>query len=336
MNIFKKLLEFISDFNFRTILNFLFYAFLVVSILNFINYLYLSDLVNLQYILTTDQSMFVFLMFFILIYFSRLVLRYLNHTTEFSQDFMRTVTRKILQLEHLVNSNKDLIKETVAAGTLTDKQKNEIAGTLLETAKNVSIKDLTESAISEASEILVEHNLEELNTKFDNSLERMINEIDSLGRRGNLNLLIGILTTLSGFVIFYLLALHTVHKTPDFSLLNDFLPRFSLVLLIELFAYFFLGLYKTSLSEIKYFQNEITNIESRQIALQQALILGDKTTIKKLLESLSNTERNFILKKGETTLSQDAELMSVQNQKKLSDLIIKTVSKIKDSNSANT
>jgi len=41
-------------------------------------------------------------------------------------------------------------------------------------------------------------------------------------------------------------------------------------MLIELFAYFFLKLYKSDLSEIKYFQNELTNVEMRYAAVRLA------------------------------------------------------------------
>ncbi len=93
-------------------------------------------------------------------------------------------------------------------------------------------------------------------------------------------------------------------------------PTFSLVLFIELFAYFFLRLYREGLSEMKYYQNELTNIESKLIAVEIALIKEDNESLKLTLDILSQTERNFILKKGETTAGLEhskSELKYIQN-----------------------
>jgi hypothetical protein len=54
-------------------------------------------------------------------------------------------------------------------------------------------------------------------------------------------------------------------------LLTEFSPRLSLVIVVELFAYFFLGLYKSNLQEIKYFQRHST----RRWQLEMT-ILGSK------------------------------------------------------------
>jgi hypothetical protein len=72
---------------------------------------------------------------------------------------------------------------------------------------------------------------------------------------------------------------------------------------IEVFAYFFLRLYRYSIFEIKYFQNEITNARFKIIALEACSREGTKTTLDKMCLELVKTERNFVLKKGETTIS---------------------------------
>ena len=83
---------------------------------------------------------------------------------------------------------------------------------------------------------------------------------------------------------------------------ENFVPRLSFVVVIELFAYFFLQLYKSNLGDILYVQNEITNIQSRRIALTSSAGLGDRDSIKKTIEELAKTERNFLLKKGQSTV----------------------------------
>jgi hypothetical protein len=97
-------------------------------------------------------------------------------------------------------------------------------------------------------------------------------EISRLGRQANMNLVMGILTAVFGIG---LLAYYGTGFTSRIGKMNinalsipavfgtellSFLPRLSTVLLIELFAFFFLRLYRGSLAEIKYFQNEATNL----------------------------------------------------------------------------
>ena len=85
------------------------------------------------------------------------------------------------------------------------------------------------------------------------------------------------------------------------EIFRAYLPRLSIVVFVQLFGFFFLRLYRVSLSDIKYFQNEITNIQQRWLALKYAIINDDKESAKIIIDKLSATERNFIIKKSETT-----------------------------------
>lgn len=143
----------------------------------------------------------------------------------------------------------------------------------------------------------------ELESSLTMTLKRLENEVWALSRRGNLNLVLGIFTTISGLGIFTYSVFGGQNLTQDATVIASYyLPRLSLVILIEIFAYFFLNLYKSSLNDIKYFQNETTNIEAKHTALQFALILKEKKTLNTVLSSLATTERNFTLKKGESTV----------------------------------
>jgi hypothetical protein len=86
----------------------------------------------------------------------------------------------------------------------------------------------------------------------------------------------------------------------------------SLVVFIEIFAFFFLRLYRSSLDEVKYFQNELTNVEMRLVALEAALVLGHSGALDTTINQLARTERNSILKKGESTV--DLEKLRAENQ----------------------
>lgn len=143
----------------------------------------------------------------------------------------------------------------------------------------------------------------ELSKQFEDARSRLAQEVSALGRRGNLNLSLGIITTIVGLVFlgYFVFTSGDPAKQPvDFAI--HFLPRLTLVLFIEVFAYFFLRLYKSSLAEIKYFQNEVTNIEAKYIALKTSLNAGDAKMIGDVVGQLASTERNHVLEKGQTTV----------------------------------
>ena len=139
--------------------------------------------------------------------------------------------------------------------------------------------------------------------RFDESRFRLSKELEALSRRGNLNLALGALTTVIGIGLLGLSVFSEITEAKDWwAMASHFVPRLTLVVMIELFAYFFLSLYKTSLQEIKYFQNEITNVEAKQIALRAALSYGEQPLIADIAAKLAATERNHILSKDQTTV----------------------------------
>lgn len=143
----------------------------------------------------------------------------------------------------------------------------------------------------------------QLDSEMEQTRRRLNQEIKSLGFRGNLNLALGGLTTVSGLIILAVFITNVSAIEENIILfIIKFVPRLTLVIFIEIFAYFFLRLYKASLSEIKYFQNELTNVEQRNIALISALESEDKEIIKDVVAKIARTERNHVLEKGQTTI----------------------------------
>ena len=146
--------------------------------------------------------------------------------------------------------------------------------------------------------------------------ERLQQEVNALTRRGNLNLVIGTITTLAAVGLLGYIVLNTKDQTGEWAkLLPSYLLRLSLVVFVELFAFFFLRLYRSSLHEIKYFQNELTNVELRTLALNSAFASGNVDSVSHALSSLAQTERNFVLKKGETTTHLERIRMDIQGTK---------------------
>ena len=160
-------------------------------------------------------------------------------------------------------------------------------------------------------EILID--TQDLHTAFLKSEERLVNELKNIGKRANTNLIIGSIITIVGWgLLLWFVIDVSQQKLSGWLLLNAFIPRISIVILIEMFSYFFLNLYKDSIDRIKYYQNELTNIESRKIAIL-ACIAIDKDNVHKasVIERLLQVERNIVLKKNETTI--DIEKMKVDN-----------------------
>lgn len=185
-----------------------------------------------------------------------------------------------------------------------------------ETYQNIFEK--IEKKVSNLSQI------KEIESVFSRTLERLYNEIEALSRRGNLNLSLGILTTIIGLGIlgYFVLEIDSIPEDKT-AFIAHFIPRLSLVVLIEVFAYFFLKLYKSSLSEIKYFQNEMTNSEAKLAAIKCSIMISDTSATLQVIQVLSNTERNAILEKGQTTAEIEKFKMEQQNISSISEKVSK-------------
>lgn len=131
---------------------------------------------------------------------------------------------------------------------------------------------------------------------------RFLEEIASLGRKGNLNLVIGIATTGAAVTILAATVVSDFSAMSADQMLSFYAPRISLSVFIEIFSFFFLRLYKSVQSEIKYFQNELTNAEFKFVALQKAAIFGNEDSTSTVIKELVGIERNFKLGKDESTV----------------------------------
>lgn len=136
-------------------------------------------------------------------------------------------------------------------------------------------------------------------------------QLKSQSNRANFNLIAGALIAGVGFGA---LGWLTVFGYMDSGLTGNlekfavwYIPKLTFVIVIEAFSYFFLSLYRSGLGEVKFFQNEITNLESKIAAGYAAIGSGDQNLLRVAIERLANTERNFVLKKGERNVSEQFE-----------------------------
>jgi hypothetical protein len=176
----------------------------------------------------------------------------------------------------------------------------------------------------------------EIKATAKSTVERIRREITDLRLRSNVNLSIGMGITGLGLYLLWttvgLIDSSTLLKTlasegsdtnAKFvkNLVLPVVPRTMLVVFIEVFAYFFLRLYRVGLADMKYFQNELTNIESKLISVEYAVATDHSESLKASLESLAKTERNFILEKGQTTV----ELERAKSESELVRNVLKAI-----------
>lgn len=137
---------------------------------------------------------------------------------------------------------------------------------------------------------------------------RLRYEIKRLTRSANVNLAFGSVSTIAALCF---LGYEIFNQKSDFANLNQllsyYIPRISIVIFVEVFAFFFLKIYKANLADIKYFNNELTNIDMKLIGMQIAVQNKSKVDLKFTIDTLLNTERNFILKKDDSTIELERE-----------------------------
>lgn len=259
----------------------------------------------------------------IIIFFATLVFAVLLDDM-FAKDIITSLVLIIIIAAILVNSlnylenrnlrDKSIIK--ILLNNLLQSKENHIITDNDNSSKENILSKIQESKIADVLQIEDGKYIEIL-THIQNLKDRIDIQVSSLSRNGNLNLLIGLTATMIATILLVIFVFIETKPTDLKMLAFHYGTRFSIVIFVEIFALFFLRLYKTNLFEIKYFQNELTNIDCKIIALKTAIYLDDKTAIRAILKELSNTERNHLLKKGETTVELERVKMEKDESKQL-------------------
>jgi cell division protein FtsL len=122
----------------------------------------------------------------------------------------------------------------------------------------------------------------------------LLNHIDNQRRHANIQVVMGILATLVGIAV---LVAASLNKVGSISMSYS---QVIVAAVISIFVLFFLNQYQNTQQRIKFFQNELTNLNARIAAFQLAYLLDDdKSAIQMLLKDLISTERNFKMSKNE-------------------------------------
>lgn len=235
---------------------------------------------------------------------SLLLLHYLRVTSTRS-DVDLTLSRRELHeqrkaihdLYHVVHNltTQTQIAEK-ASSVWSDEEREKVVATLSESVTG-TLSDEFLKSIEEryGSAITSRLGQPELRDICDESKRRIQSEIDALTGRSNINLVIGVITTLLAVgLLAYIVLSDKLNSTEIGTVLLHFLPRLSIVIFIETFSFFFLRLYKSGLEDIKYYQNELTGIEARHIALEAAIGANVPSHAQSILSEFAKTDRNRV------------------------------------------
>lgn len=197
---------------------------------------------------------------------------------------------------------------------------------LKEKGANPKMKETTESSkevspvqMSDDKDVDDENTANEIKHTFLASEERIKIEIKNLKRRATINLSLGVSLSIAALLVFFFLVYNEKPDEDYQKVFLHFAPRVGLVVFVELLAYFFLKLYKSTLTSVQYYHNELTNIETRKIAAIVAIKHCKEDKIWQTVEYLLKVERNVLVKDKETTILM--EMLKLQSEKDNSDLL---------------
>jgi hypothetical protein len=161
------------------------------------------------------------------------------------------------------------------------------------------INDL-ESKFGESS--IEEKRWSSISRVFFEAQRRLLREIDALGRRGNVNLIVGVITTALAIGLLIYLVVGNPQKIDDLpSILVHYVPRLTLVIFVEVFSFFFLRLYRASLFEIRTYQEDLTRLAIQEVAVTSAWTISDKAARAVLSTSLIATSKAIPAKLEKTS-----------------------------------
>ena len=113
-------------------------------------------------------------------------------------------------------------------------------------------------------------------SQFDAAIARLQFELGAQTRRSNLNLVIGVLTTL---IAVGLLVYMVFGPAPNFSawtsIASHYIPRVTTVTFIEIFSFFFLRLYRSTLEELRTYHHDVTRLTLQRVAVEAAWTSSD-------------------------------------------------------------
>jgi hypothetical protein len=135
--------------------------------------------------------------------------------------------------------------------------------------------------------------MQRVRSVIEGSVARLRDEIAVTNRRGNLNLVIGAVITMTGAaVLVYGVMESNEIMTTWPAIVAHYVPRVTTIIFIEVFGFFFLRLYRAGLAEGKYYQNELTNLTLYGVAIETAVQPDLNEAEKRVVADLLQVDRN--------------------------------------------
>ncbi len=192
---------------------------------------------------------------------------------------------------------------------ITDDEKRQLFHEIVENVKS-EVGNQFETTFTPNPE---SYRYKEVKKNFERIQDRINSEINSLNRKSNVNLGIGVTTTFAAILILFYANYIMVDKefTDWQQFFFFFIPKVSIAIFLEIFSFYFLAIYKANLNEIKYYQNELSDIDFKNMVYQSAL-LTENYNVEELGNKLITSNRNSILKGDELTI--DLKRTQVENE----------------------
>lgn len=182
------------------------------------------------------------------------------YTGETTQSTIKSLKNEILELRGKVFQDKT----TDVSG---------IADLLLPSVQESILEKLQAKYSSEALDATRLSAVRNVYVSLENRLRL---EIDSLGLRGNINLTIGVFTTLFAVAALVYMVFTSDRKFDSIvDVLSHYVPRLTLVVFIEVFSFFFLRLYRSTLDEIRFYQEQLNDAATQRVSIELAWALTD-------------------------------------------------------------
>jgi len=178
-------------------------------------------------------------------------------------------------------------EQIVSADTIND-IRDKVVSDVVSKASDEILEGLKKTTSSKQAADRVIEMLDEIKS-------RLSTQAATLSLRANVNLVIGLFIsmlglTLLGWTLFRLGP--TNIEAIDRSQIYFFLTRLTLMIVVEVLAYFFLNLYRASLHESRFYQNEISTMEARYFSVALARETLPPEAFAQHLKSLSILDRN--------------------------------------------
>ncbi|GEM_PF-2298522 len=224
-----------------------------------------------------------------------------------NRDFLQWITEEEIadkNLNGLDIKKAKLLKEVYDLSTKLGDEKTNLLDKIM-TFVNLE-RDEKEIAKDKHSEIIF---------VFDEIQVRLKEECDRLNKQALINLFICFFIA---FITIGYIGYVSIFATPDIIKPNfeffliRYIPRLvSIVSLLTIFLYF-TRLYKSNILDVKYYQNELTNVEIKLVSLKTALNNSSAEIINHIIKEYAVIERNSIITKDQTT--SELERIKIENE----------------------